>query len=211
MQTIEAKREPASTARRPGQASHDRLLRQTQAAMGRLVQEYATTDRGARDFIRRLDELLETRHARAAVQGRQRAGDPGAANVMDAIFAQQVMNGERFHLADFRTALLSGRYQNADGVNVAAIQRRAEMYMGRLTGTANQAFALASPEDALFTWVMGGAEQHCGDCPEEAAKGPRPLSEFTRLPRTNGTQCLYRCRCFLRRSDATEGFRGNEQ
>ena len=59
-------------------------------------------------------------------------------------------------------AEVSGVVDEAPGVpNVAAITRRAALYAGRLTGTANDAWVASLPAGTQIDWVLGGVEDHC--------------------------------------------------
>jgi hypothetical protein len=76
-----------------------------------------------------------------------------------------------------------------------------------MVGTANELFVMASVLYS-FDWVMGGAEQHCERCPELARNSPYAWDMLPTVPKSNGTPCLYNCRCYLKRSDGVTGFRG---
>lgn len=92
------------------------------------------------------------------------------------------------------------------GQDTAAIVKRAILYAGRLTGTANEAWVAALPVGTLIDWVLGRTENHCGMCPELAANSPWTTETLPTKPGMNQTPCLFFCDCELRASDGGMGF-----
>lgn len=202
-------------ARRPSQSDISRVLRGAQRQIDTLVLRYSTGRLSAGEFARGMELLLENRHARAATLGRNRAGDYLPQTTDDRLFARMVMEGrpgdmgQSTYLTGFLADLRGGRYTDEDGnPMVKDIRRRAQSYTGRIVGTANELFVMASALYA-FDWVMGGAE-HCDDCPRLAANSPYAWDSLPTVPKKNDTSCKYNCRCFLRRSDGVTGFRAAE-
>jgi len=188
------------------QASLERVVSGTRTQINKIVLDYSTGKLSARRFEESMTQLLEDRHARAAVLGRQLAGDSRARNVADDAFARIVLKQEKEYLRNFTNDLLQGRYTDEEGnPKVSVIQQRALSYTGKLVGTANEAFAAGS-QGFSFDWVMGGAEEHCEDCPRLAANSPYAWDALPTVPRANATQCKFHCRCYLKRNDGLDGF-----
>lgn len=98
------------------------------------------------------------------------------------------------------------RYFDKDGNLVpGSLDNRADLYVGRMRGTANEAFVNASDPDSSFEWELGDTE-HCDDCLEMADGGPYTVDTLFSFPGDGGTQCLGNCGCTLTRDDGVEGF-----
>lgn len=193
----------------PTEANLSDLVTETRAEIGTLVDSLAAGHLTPSDFAEEMGVTLERAHEQAGILGRLRAGDLSPVNEDDRIFAQRVMRGEVDFLSGFEKDIEAGRYTDATGLlDREALLRRAESYTGRVEGTANETFGLASPADALFHWRLGGAEAHCTQCPDRAAGGPYTVAQLEVMgyPRTNATDCLYHCRCRIVRSDGVPGF-----
>lgn len=194
----------------PGQPSIEKVIAGTRRQINRLVLNYVTGKLPSRNFVDSIASLLTDRHARAAVLGRQLAGDKRPRNMGDDIFSSMVVLQEREYLQRFMRDLQVGRYTDEEGnPKVSQIQQRALTYTGKLIGTANQSFVAAS-RGYSFHWIMGGAEQHCEDCPRLARGGPYSWNNLPTVPRANATQCKFHCRCYLKRTDGLEGFHAVE-
>lgn len=201
--------------RRPAQHELLRVVRGTEKRIDSLVLRYATGKMTAKEFTAGMETLLENRHARAATLGRNRAGDYLPQTIDDRLYARLVMEGfpgdagQSHYLQGFLSDLYAGRYTDEEGnPKVNQIRQRSQSYTGRLTGTANELFVLASVLHS-FDWKMGGAE-HCEDCPRLTANSPYTWDRLPTVPRANSTQCKYNCRCYLVRSDGVTGFRAVE-
>jgi hypothetical protein len=148
-----------------------------------------------------LFELLTKYHTVAVYEGRKRAGDRTPPEDDDRRFAETVMRSEDPFIAEFQADLDAGKY---DDRGVQPIMRRAQYYLKRVMGTANEAWALTTPGG--IWWVMGGAEDHCPDCPRLAAQSPYTALTLPTYPRACETQCLFNCKCFLRAEDGSHSF-----
>lgn len=146
-------------------------------------------------------------HGHAAFLGRRLAGIPGPYSEADAAFGKATAREQAQFLAKFVGDIESGKYTLDDGsYNDAAIRRRADMYVKRLVGTANEAWAQAQPDGMDITWTLGDAD-HCDDCVDLAAGSP--YNEQNPLPTTPGsceTQCVANCQCELENADGDRGF-----
>lgn len=192
------------------------LLRSTRDGLRNAAATYGDEE-DWRAFGSRVLTQLESAHTQAVVIGRNHAGDHAAVEQDDRTFAQMVIygedgkTGEMGFLEGFVQDLHDGRYVDDDGtLDVAAIEQRAELYASRIVGTANEAFALASDLEAMFTWVLGIEADHCGDCPDLADGSPYGAEELPAHPGSNDTECLFRCKCTLERDDGTQGFETEE-
>lgn len=187
------------------QADLEALWRETRTELRSVVDGYVSGYLTASDFGDRIVEKLEDAHTAAGTLGRNRAGDDAPADADDRAFAEQIVDGQVEYLARFVQDLESGRYRDEHGnEDTDAIADRAGLYANRLTGTANEAFALSSP-DETFDWILGG-ENNCDDCPELAAGSPYTAENLPPPPGSNATQCLFNCNCSLERSDGVSGF-----
>jgi hypothetical protein len=187
------------------QAEFEELWRDTRAELRSLVDGYVSGHLTASDLGDRMVERLEDGHTAAGTLGRSHAGDDAPADADDRKFAEQIVDGETEYLARFVQDLEDGRYRDEHGnEDTDAIGDRAASYANRMTGTANEAFALSSP-DAEFDWVLGG-ENNCDDCPDLAAGSPYTAENLPPPPGSNETACLFNCNCELVRSDGVSGF-----
>lgn len=161
-----------------------------------------------RAFGGRVLDALTDSHTSAVVLGRGRAGDTAPLEDDDRRFAQTIVDSETEFLVGFVVDIQDGRYTNENGeLDREAIERRLHLYSNRLVGTANEAFTLASDDDVLWNWTLGGAETvHCEDCPAWTAGSPYTLQDLPARPGDNTSQCLHNCRCSLVRSDGIEAF-----
>lgn len=98
---------------------------------------------------------------------------------------------------------------DAEGaVNAAAIERRANWYADRITGTANEAWTLALPAETTHVyWILGQPqESHCEDCPRLALGSPYLVGELPTVPGRAETECRLNCLCALRTGNGQHGF-----
>lgn len=155
---------------------------------------------------------LADAHAKAAVLGRQKAGDTSGLSASDILLGEQIADAEEKYLARFIEDLQNGRYTD----NEEAAIRRANMYTDLLRGTSNRAFVTASNPEVTFTWILGGNENHCDDedgldCPSISVGGANgdgvyPASELPTTPGEGDTPCLGNCECEIVRDDGVSGF-----
>lgn len=193
-------------ARRPSQASYSALERKTDRQLvnltGRLADGKITLEKWQDRFL----GVLEQRHSDAWTLGRQRAGDSAAQSQDDTQEGAAITDGEARFLQRFADDIAEGRYAREDGtLDKEKLQKRAGFYAKRLLGSCNEAFVTHSDPDATFDWVMGSAE-HCDDCPALAAGSPYSADVLWTFPRSGATQCLFHCKCHLKRSDKITGF-----
>lgn len=190
----------------PSQHQLDRLIWSTRGKVRGLTDRLNRGDINVLQFESFLAELLEDAHAAAIGLGRRRAGDHTPNVPDDRILAQLTMQSERGFLDGFVRDLQSGKYVRDDGsVDRDAINRRSQMYANRVSGSASEAFVLASEPSAKFHWRLGAAE-HCPTCLRLAAKGPYLDRELPTYPRAGATDCGTSCRCHLERDDGVRGF-----
>jgi len=153
-------------------------------------------------------ETLAEAHAQAGYLGRLRAGDRAAFDDDDTRFGRLVAQEEMPFLDGFRDDLAAGRYGTPElvpGLDLNAIQRRAAMYVTRLSGTANEALALVADEE--IEWLLGETEATCIDCMRLATGSPYQVGTLPTYPRSGGTRCLSNCMCEIRTASGLEGFR----
>lgn len=140
-------------------------------------------------------KLLEDAHTDAVYLGRAMAGDTAPPEWDDRKFASQVMDGQLDHLDAFVSDLQGERYLGEDGSwDADAIGRRAEMYLGRIVGTGNEAYGLTIDPETMIEWLLSNAE-NCADCPEIAAGSPYRAEEMPTWPGMCDTACRFNCRC----------------
>lgn len=150
-----------------------------------------------------LDALAEA-HAQAAFLGRQRAGDLAPFDRDDQRFGQLVAQEEWPFLQGFERDLMAGRYTSAEGgLDVAAVGRRANLYVARTWGTANEALALTADEP--IWWRLGDAD-HCRSCVALADGSPYRPGALPTVPRGGKTECLVSCACSLVTASGLRGF-----
>ena len=147
-------------------------------------------------FAERFSALLASGHDEAARYGARLAGHRGRTLPADVLasLASTIATESEF-LSDLISEVEDGSRTVAEA-NLAA--RR---YAIRMSGTMSAAFHEASPEDAVFWWRLGGAEQHCQDCPRLAELSPMTKDEVFTRPREGETQCQCGCKCRLVRDD----------
>jgi len=152
-------------------------------------------------------ESLADAHARAGYHGRQRGGDTAPFDADDERFGRLAVQEEMSFLAAFEQDLVAGRYRREDGaLAVEDVQRRAEMYLGRLYGTANEAMCWVA--DEALVWHLGQVDDsHCEACPKLAEGSPYPPGRWPTLPGMNRTPCLSRCACWVSTESGIVGFR----
>lgn len=160
-------------------------------------------------YADKLYDTLLRAHRQACYLGRYRAGDTSPPDADDVRFASDVMRGEDAYLAAFADTLAEGGYRAPDGsLQEHAVLRRAEMYLSRVVGTANEVWALTTP--GRIHWKLGEAE-HCHnahgyDCPKLAAGGPYTWQSLPTAPKACETPCIFNCTCLLVSEDGTTSF-----
>ena len=153
--------------------------------------------------------ILRSSHAYAAMYGRRLTGDDAPLNDEDWAYADLVMEGQREFFDNFIKQLRDRdpRYVGTSQVDgsplykLKPIMSRLDLYLRRTVGTANEVFVSASPDDALFWWVLGENEDHCSDCPDLAAGSPYTKESLPTVPGAAETICQLGCLCSVVRED----------
>jgi len=108
-------------------------------------------------------------------------------------------DGETWHpgwIANLRD-VEDGRYHNDDGTfKDGSLDSRADLYVGRMRGSANEAFVEASDPEAEITWELGPTE-HCPDCLDMADGNPYTADTLFAYPGDGSQICLGNCACQL--------------
>lgn len=151
-------------------------------------------------------EILSQAHAQAHYHARWRAGDRVEFGGADTLAGDLAMDDQAEFLARFRDDLVRGRYDTPEGLNERAVRARLRLYLGAVTGTANRVLVGALSAERVWFWLLGAAEQHCGDCPRLAQESPYRAEELPTVPGAGLTECRSACRCSLK-SGRRRGFR----
>ncbi len=193
------------------QAELAALLHATREALDNRVDAWDRVDLTADEWGEEVAALLADAHTRAVVIGRTHAGDDAPEEADDREYAERIVygdGGEAEYLVSFVADLAGDRYLTDDGVDTAAIKRRARLYAGKLVGTANDAWVLTLPETTVYQWHLGQADgSHCTDCPRIAAGSPYHHDSLPTVPGAGKTSCLANCRCWLETGTGQTGFR----
>lgn len=198
--------------RKPGVPTDADFSRLMVSTRGKLAQLGFRLNRGILDptkYIQAVFDVLEASHAQAVKMGRNLGGDLSPIEDDDFAFAMRIMNEEAPFLNRFRTDILLGRYTDAQGrFKLGAINARANLYTGRIRGTANETFVLSSEPEDTFAWHDLTAES-CAECPGIAAGGPYTAGQLFLIgyPAQGRQPCGGNCGCILvRLRDKTFGF-----
>lgn len=160
------------------------------------------------EWSTKFDELLLEGHRSAVELGRARGGGPALSDDEAFLRARGAKDTEAEFLKGFEDAIRAkdGRYFDDNGrLRPGSLDWRTSLYVGRMRGTANEAFVEADP-DSSYTWELGGTEEHCEDCPVMAAGSPYSSDTLPSYPGDGSTECLGNCDCVLVRSDDVRGF-----
>ena len=193
----------------------DTLIIAAQALLSGIVLGYLRGNQTDQVTALGFMQMLGEAHARAAMLGRQKAGDNRGLTVEDRHLGARIAEGEGKFFDRFMEDLQKGRYEGDE----AAAARRAHMYTNLLRGTANRGFVLASGPETMFRWVLGPNENHCEgliDCPSISIGGANndgvyPAAELPTMPGEGLTPCMGNCECALIRADGVSGFARNRQ
>lgn len=188
------------------------LVLASRAALVLIIQKFLKGTSTAYVTHTSFKSYIADAHAKAAVLGRQKAGDNAGLSADDVILGKQIAETESKYLDRFIEDLQNGRYTD----NEEAAIRRAKMYTDLLRGTSNRAFVTASLPHVMFRWILGANENHCDDgdgldCPSISVggingDGTYPASELPTTPGEGDTPCLGNCLCDLEREDGVIGF-----
>jgi hypothetical protein len=184
-----------------------RFVDQAAGDVREIVESLAAGKIGAPEWAGIMLDALAEAHAQAAFLGRQRAGDRAPFDQDDTRFGQLTAQEEWPFLEGFARDLEAGRYTSFFGsLDVAAIDRRAQMYVARTFGTANEALGLADGGDLWWILGEGPGLVHCSQCPALAAGSPYRPGELHVWPLGNSTPCYQNCRCEIRTASGLRGF-----
>lgn len=176
-----------------------------------ITRHLASRHISAQQWADHFDAILFEGHRRAWQLGRQRAGDFRADTEDDDLMGRAAKDGDAEFLRSFSDALdrIDPRYFDSNGnLKESAVQARANLYVAKMRGTANEAFVATCEDDEEFLWILGAVEQHCPDCPRIAALSPFTKETLFTTPGASDTECLSNCKCFLRRkSDGLNAFK----
>lgn len=180
-----------------------RLHAEASEAASLLAAQVAGGSLSPSEFGDEMAALLEDAHTRAVVIGRTHAGDTAPEEADDRLFAEAVVDGESEFLAAFVGDLEAGRYEG----NAAGVERRSLAYLGRLAGSANEAWGLTLPPDTtLFWWRLQDHDAACAACPDLALNSPWRIDTIPTWPGQNQTPCLWQCRCEISTASGSRGF-----
>ncbi len=200
--------EPVS--KRPSTAQFRTMLTQLRGRVQEVSERLERGEIDPRSWAEAFHQILTEGHSLGWMMGRQRSGNLGGLTFDDVMHGVAVTDADADFLLGFLDDLINGRYTSDDGVLTVPVWRT-DLYLHKIRGTANQAFAEVSELDDAFAWELGGAEEHCPDCPELAAASPWDLSTLFAFPGDCTTKCKSNCKCFLvRLRDGISGFKSVE-
>ena len=187
------------------------LMEETGKQVDALVLAWSVGGIGPDAFVNELLGIVGGAHGQACYVGRQWGGVTEPLNENDAAFADSVVAEQRPFAQGFASDLSAGRYGQPGGTGAAApkaaqVQHRAAMYVDRVWGTAQEAWAMTLPEDTQINWVLDPHEQHhCEDCPKRADGSPYTPATLPGVPGDGSTACVTACRCHLETTGGEQG------
>lgn len=150
-----------------------------------------------------LEALLMEGHSNAWQIGRTLGGaDVSDFNDSDLYAGRGYKDVEADYLARFLDAIQNGAFTDEETGTIIAsrIDNRARLYLGKMRGTANDAFVYGSPDEADFYWKLGAPEEHCEECPQLAELfNPSKKEHLFATPGSGDTPCLGNCYCHIER------------
>ena len=188
----------------PAKATHqqlyDRMIKfqwnSSKSATGKLAKKDINYERWADEFHQ---SILEA-HANAHWIGRDLVGSGQADfSYADVIAGRNQADIDAEYLQGFIDDLIAGRYTDPEtgDLLVNQIYNRQRLYIGRARGTSAQASVDGLKKDDEIYWRLGGAEEHCAECPVLAEMGPFFKDDLFTTPGAGGTPCLGNCLCHL--------------
>ena len=200
---------PVLTPRRPSQIDYARMLRSQRDRLHEIADELARGEITPRQWGERFQQILIDGHTESWTLGRQRAGDLSGPTIDDFLVGIARADGDAQYLLAFIDDIEGDRYRRDDGsLKVGAVKARANLYVGKMRGTAGEAFVETSEDEEEFNWVLSAVENHCSDCPELALLSPFTKDTAFAHPGDGSTPCLGNCLChWVRASDGIEGFK----
>jgi hypothetical protein len=191
---------------RPSQADLDVMLTGKRGEVKDIVFRHVAGILPAESFEDEVRSVLIRGHAQAGYLGRRRAGDFAPYDADDTEFGRMIAEEQQEFLQGFVEELREGRYEGEDGRPLAEpILRRAQLYVERMRGSANEAFRLASLPKEQIEWRLGSAD-HCSQCLALAAGSPYATDVLRQVPRDDSTICRQNCACLLVRDDGVTAF-----
>jgi hypothetical protein len=180
--------------------------RDLHGATRRLVQGAINLD----DWFDLFEATLLEGHTASWQMGRHLAGDLED-DINDLLRGMAARDAESYYLRGFLDALRARDPRYWDDENAAwdegAIRARQDMYLGKMRGTANQAFVDHTPSELdEWWWIMSANEDHCAECPELQDLSPFTRDTLFTVPGASDTPCMYNCLCYLKRGDGRRGF-----
>jgi hypothetical protein len=165
-----------------------------------LARDWEDGDLSPLKWLQDFSTLVRDSHIDAHLIGQQMAGGDGV--LMHALaVGGSIADNESEFIQGFYLDLVNGRY---DG-KADALMARQNLYLGKMRGTAGQGFLDGSPDLSLFYWTLGGAEDHCKECPDIASNSPYTKWTMYTTPGACDTPCLGNCLCSLERGDGAMG------
>lgn len=195
----------------PNDADFARMLARRRKEFAAITRQLANGDIDPVEWAERFEASLLEGHTSAAHMGRMLAlQDVFEAELVDLLRGQTAVDAEHYYVQGFLESLLNKdpRYwdEEAEKWHQAAIRQRQDFYLGKMRGTANQAFVDESPDEAEITWNDTGGPNECDECPEYASMSPWKKDELPTVPGGCDTPCLFACECFLTINDI-DGFK----
>lgn len=195
----------------PTQADYAAMLRARRSEILEITTRLANMAITAQDWADAFNLVLYSGHGMSWMMGRQRAGDLTPETIDDLMAGIAAKDRQNEFLNNFLDALIDkdARYFDEEGLlKINSVMNRADLYVGAMRGTANEAWVSTSSDEEEFIWHLGGNEKHCNDCPRIAALSPFTKDTLFTYPCDGDTDCLGRCLCWLERtSDPRTGFK----
>lgn len=193
----------------PTDAKYSKMLKGVAEDSDALLRRLANGELTPREWADEFKVLLNDGHTKSWVMGRWLAGDLGDITDDDRLIGIAYGDTQADFLLGFMEDLEGGRYLDDEGKYILSqIQTRANMYVSLMRGTSGAAFVAKSDSQEEFNWTLGGAEEHCNDCPDLAAENPWLSDEIYAFPGDGNTACLSNCKCHLVRvSDGRTSFK----
>lgn len=188
------------------QTKHDRLIAAFERNAAGHVADWAAGTIDGSGFEDAMLATISKYHANAYALGLDLAGAEGDGIAHGARMADL----EAVYVRGFRDRLESGQryFDDAGEIDLGSglLANDLRLYASKAGGSANAGFVDGSDDSAEFDWLLGGAEEHCEDCPYIAEGSPYTKGTLYTKPRQGDTPCLSNCTCRLVRSDGVTGF-----
>lgn len=202
-QIFEVRAMPAAfpdPARATPQGWYEQMIRfhwnQSKTLTSRLADKKLGLQQWADDFHQ---TILEA-HANAHWIGRRVVGaGKDELTFADVLAGRNRADIDAEYLQGFIDDIASGRYTDPETGELLLnqIYNRQRLYLGKVRGTAGQATVDNLSKDTEVYWRLGGAEEHCEECPSLAAISPFFKDDLFTTPGAGDTPCLGNCKCHL--------------